>query len=296
MRAPTSGESNASFPYWSGEIYLELHRATLTTQNAVKKLHRRAERALITAETVASLAHLIGAAQPQSLEPIWRSVLKNEFHDILPGSGIREIYEDAAAELTESIAAAKAEQDHALQSIAELCPRGAINQALVIVNPSLHERSISLILGDQQISSDETVPPLGVRVIDPAKLKAAEGLTATRRRLENKHLIVEIGDDGAVSRLVHKATGREALAGRGNQIWAYPRDVPRSWDAWDIDEDYEQRGEEVFASAPPELLASDAHSAAIRVERRYPQHAHHAGLSARRERAPVGHRDQHRLP
>ena len=86
-------------PVWSGEIYLELHRATLTTQSGVKRKHRAAERALITAETVAGLAHLAGAPAPASLEPLWRGVLKNEFHDILPGSSIREVYEDAEAEL-----------------------------------------------------------------------------------------------------------------------------------------------------------------------------------------------------
>ena len=78
-----------SFPVWQGEIYLELHRATLTTQSGVKRRHRQAERALITAETVASLAHMLGAPAPKSLEPHWRVVLKNEFHDILPGSSIR---------------------------------------------------------------------------------------------------------------------------------------------------------------------------------------------------------------
>ncbi len=82
-------------PVWRGEIYLELHRATLTTQSNVKRLHRQAERALITAETTAALAHMLGAPAPASLETHWRIVLKNEFHDILPGSSIREVYEDA---------------------------------------------------------------------------------------------------------------------------------------------------------------------------------------------------------
>ena len=60
-RARTSAATEVELPVWSGEIYLELHRATLTTQSGVKRMHRQAERALITAETVASLAHLLGA-------------------------------------------------------------------------------------------------------------------------------------------------------------------------------------------------------------------------------------------
>src|SRR5262249_9373566 len=60
--------NDTTLPTWSGEIYLELHRSTLTTQSNVKRMHRHAERALITAETVASLAHLLGGAAPKSLE------------------------------------------------------------------------------------------------------------------------------------------------------------------------------------------------------------------------------------
>ncbi len=253
-----------ALPEWSGEIYLELHRATLTTQSGVKKLHRRAERALTTAETVASLAHLLGAPAPKNLEKIWRGVLKNEFHDILPGSSIREVYQNAEAELAQAITAAAAEQAAALDALVARLPAGEIEDALVIVNPSLDERPITL--PDAGVFSEETLAPLTVRVVSAARLTAAEGLTASARHLENRHLRVDIGEDGTIARLVHKQTGREALAGRGNQLWIYARDTPRSWDAWDIDEDYEQRGEEVFAGAPPELVAGEA---AIRVERRF---------------------------
>ena len=254
-------------PRWSGEIYLELHRATLTTQSAVKRLHRQAERALITAETAASLAHLLGAPAPKSLEPIWRTVLKNEFHDILPGSSIREVYQDAEAELAEAVAQAKTEQQAALAALIALAPKGEIADALVVVNPSLHTRPLTLSLDGG--ATEETIPALGVRILDRTKLVAAPGLSANARRLENKHLIAEIGDDGAIARLFHKQTQREALAGRGNQLWVYPRDVPRSWDAWDIEDDYDKRGEELVATRPPELVAEGPDVAAIRVERRF---------------------------
>ena len=98
-RAHASAAATDATPTWRGEIYLELHRATLTTQSGVKRRHRRAEQALIAAETAASLAHLLGAPAPLSLEPQWRVLLKNQFHDILPGSSVREVYQDAEAEL-----------------------------------------------------------------------------------------------------------------------------------------------------------------------------------------------------
>lgn len=90
-------------PVWNDELYLELHRGTLTTQSAVKKGNRRAEFALRRAEIFSSWASLLaGAAYPAAeLETAWKMLLRNQFHDILPGSGIHEIYEDALRELDE---------------------------------------------------------------------------------------------------------------------------------------------------------------------------------------------------
>ncbi len=124
---------------WQGEIYLELHRATLTSQSAVKRLHRKAERSLATAETLAGLAYLLGGEQPASMERPWRVVLKNEFHDILPGSSIAEVYVDAANELDAVVAEARSTQMAAMESIAAQLPVGEGNNVLV-VNPSLSER------------------------------------------------------------------------------------------------------------------------------------------------------------
>ncbi|OWK22922.1 hypothetical protein AJ87_38730 [Rhizobium yanglingense] len=132
---------------WQGEIYLELHRATLTSQSAVKRLHRKAERSLVTAETLAGLACLLGGEQPASMERPWRVVLKNEFHDILPGSSIAEVYVDAANELDAVVAEARSTQMAAMESIAAQLPVGEGNNVLV-VNPSLSERPIRLTLSD----------------------------------------------------------------------------------------------------------------------------------------------------
>jgi len=265
-RAHDSAETRP-LPSWRGEIYLELHRGTLTTQSGVKRRHRRAENVLLAAEAVASLAHLLGGPAPQSLEPLWRVVLKNEFHDILPGSSIAEVYRDAEAELDGVIVKAKAEKQRALTALAS---HGDVEDALIIVNPNLSEQSLTLRLDDGEVFACEArIPPLGVRILDKSQLRPAPGLKAGARRLENRHLVVEIGDDGAIASLVEKGSGREALAGRGNQLWVYPQDKPRSWDAWDIEEDYEASGQELRAVASIDLVEPGPHFAAVRVRRRY---------------------------
>jgi len=246
-----------NLPVWSGEIYLELHRATLTTQSGVKRKHRQAERALITAETAASLAHMLGALPPRSMEDQWRAVLKNEFHDILPGSSIREVYEDAERELDGAIAAGKAAQDVALNAIAAQLPRGGADGVLV-VNPSLSVRRVG--------GSETTISPLGITVVARG-LPPQTGLKANGSVLENAVLKAVIGKDGTLASLMHKPTGREALAGPGNQLWVYPLDKPRSWDAWDVEADYTDRGEQLIALKSIELVENTPARAAIRVVR-----------------------------
>jgi alpha-mannosidase len=264
-----SAEAN-KIPVWVGEMYLELHRGTLTTQAEIKRLHRAAEHALVAAETVASLAHLMGGSAPQNLEDLWRVLLKNEFHDILAGSSIREACQDAEAELGEALAGAHAVQRSSLEGIATLLPRGETNEALIVVNPSLSPRALRIALPDgRKIAADGEAPPLSVSVFDASKLTPRAGLTATARRLENEFLTVSIGEDGTIDSLVHKRTGREALAGGGNQIWAYPADKPRQFDAWDIEEDYAERGEELKEVDKIELLESGPVCGRIRVTRRY---------------------------
>jgi alpha-mannosidase len=257
-----------TLPVWSGEIYLELHRATLTSQSGVKRKHRRAERGLIAAETLASLAALLGGAEPASLEPLWRIVLKNEFHDILPGSSIREVYEDAERELDGVIAAAGEAQQVALHALAARAPAGE-GEAVLIVNPSLDERAIEADLPEGFVSTGETIPPLCVRVLRRAALQPGPGLKVAGRVLENAHLRAELGPDGTIASLVHKASAREALEGRGNQLWVYAQDKPRNWDAWDVDEDYERSGEEIAALESLEIAASGPHYASLRVTRRW---------------------------
>jgi alpha-mannosidase len=87
--------------------------------------------------------------------------------------------------------------------------------------------------------------------------------------LENAILKATIAADGRLSSLIHKPSGREALAGPGNQLWAYPVDKPRNWDAWDVEEDYAERGEALTSLESLDLVESGPHRAAIRVVRRF---------------------------
>jgi alpha-mannosidase len=276
----------ARAPVWSGELYLELHRGTLTTQGRTKRLHRRAERDLVAAEVAASLCALLGAEPPSvDLRRAWRLLLRNQFHDILPGSGIGEVYQQAEGELGEVVDTATGVIADGLSGLAASVSGAGDRPAVLVVNPDLSERPLRLALpealpGAQAVEGGWVLAgPKPLAGLEVAVLVGAEGqgsdsgaqppaAAAEGRRLENDWLRVEVADDGTVGSIHDKRAGREVLAGPGNQLWAYV-DRPRAWDAWDLDADYADQGEPIGAPQRIEVVESGPHRAAIRLHRRY---------------------------
>ena len=220
-------------------------------------LHRRAERALITAETVAAMATLRGAPRAASLEDHWRLILRNEFHDILPGSqrprGLRarQIPSSAPSSRPASSPPPRASTPSPRTSLPPSQHRARPTSS----TPTSHPRPVRVasptalpgsqpVDGGHVLAADATIPGLTDRQPSPTPPRPP-GLAVTERSLENAHLRVTLNDDGTLASVSRQARGnREALAGRGNQIWTYV-DKPRSWDAWDIDESYPRQGTEL---------------------------------------------------
>ena len=272
-------KTKKDLPVWVGEIYLEYHRGTLTTQGRTKYLHRRAERALITAETLASMAALLGAPKAPSLEKDWRVLLRNEFHDIIPGSSIREVYETAEAELAAVVATGVGAQQTHLTAIAGHIGKSGAKSALLVVNPDLSPRPLRLgstealpsgqkVEGGSVLAADRTIAGLSVATVTEANLAPTAGLSVGANFIENKYVRVELAADGTLKSVFDKRAGRECLAGRGNQIVAYV-DKPRLFDAWDIEEDYTHQATEVKASGAAEIVERGPHRAAVRIVRKY---------------------------
>ncbi|MGV8985792.1 MAG: alpha-mannosidase [Cypionkella sp.] len=261
---------DGDLPKWVGEIYLEYHRGTLTTQGRTKYLHRRAERSLVSAEILGSMVAMRGGTMPTSLETDWQVLLRNEFHDILPGSSIHEVHEAAEAELAQVIAVGKARQEAALEALAKGV--AGQNAGIVVVNPDLSPRPLRLISdsalpggqaveGGHVLSAPDVVS--GLSVTAKSGVSAPGPLTVTATGLENAYVKVTVAADGTLSSVIDKRSGRECLAGRGNQIWAYV-DKPRYFDAWDIEEDYTASGQEILAQSI-EVVETGPHRAALRI-------------------------------
>lgn len=211
-----------------GELYFEMHRGTYTTQAKNKLWNRRSEDLLHDVEFLAAVA---GGKYPvMELDRLWKLVLVNQFHDIIPGSSIAEVYKDSAAHYAEILAAGGKLRDAAL---AKLLPAG--RQHLTVVNTfSFPRREVVNVAGAPAIVN---APAMGYAVQTPTtKTDAPVTLKEIKTGfvLENQFLRATLRRDGHVTGLFDKRTGRETLAGPANHFALFD-DVPLKWDAWDVD-------------------------------------------------------------
>jgi alpha-mannosidase len=144
---------SAKLPVWRGELYLELHRGTLTSQQQLKKLNRRCEHALHDAEAACALAVAFGASARNAwaLEPAWKSVLLNQFHDVLPGSCTSEVVGDATSSYATALSTAAAVMLEALSSVSPPVSWDKAN--LCLSDPTLAAATFGSEFGAQPDSS-----------------------------------------------------------------------------------------------------------------------------------------------
>jgi alpha-mannosidase len=242
---------------WVGELYLELHRGTLTSQHATKALHRWAEQALIEAELWASTAAVrLGAAYPHDeLDRLWQTVLLHEFHDILPGTSIAWVHREAVSVLSDVLDEARALSEAARAALA-----GSGDVELVFtptsvgVAPGARALGASLASTPGSLSEDggadrDETPvaeePAQIRYVPlPVSLtESADGF-----RLENGLVAVVISPEGLIVSARDKASGRETIpAGKPANLFQLHQDFPNMWDAWDIDKYYRNRVDDLVA-------------------------------------------------
>jgi alpha-mannosidase len=236
-------------PVWVGEMYLELHRGTYTSQANTKLGNRRSEHLLREAELwCATAAVRTGSRYPaEELKRLWRLVLLQQFHDILPGSSIAWVHQDA-----ERNYAAVAEQLQAIISSAAATLLGT-GERDFLLNAAPHERH-----GVPALAAAEPVP-----LVQPVDVTEAGGVFV----LDNGVIRAAVNGNGLLVSLMDYASGREAIApGHFGNLLELHRDTPNEWDAWDIDEFY-RRNVTALVEAESVRVASEDGRAAVVVER-----------------------------
>ena len=266
-------------PVWNGELYLEYHRGTYTTQARNKRANRKSEFLLHDTEFIATLASIYTDYNypSQQLNDAWHTVCLNQFHDIIPGSSISLVYEESQqqyAKLTENVVQLR---DDALSAIADKLDADVLlvnatsftQPGLVFIpgassehftregEPVPVQETESGLWADVGELSPYSVCPLSVQErsageyaisLTPnppsAPLRDASRSPIGRGELalENDFLRVAFNADGDITSIFDKQASREVLTpgSIANQFQAF-EDRPKSWDAWDIDSFYDDK-------------------------------------------------------
>ncbi len=235
-------ENNPKLPKWVGELYLEFHRGTYTSIAKNKKNNRKSEFLYQNAEAMAYTANLLTGYgyDKEKLNSGWRTILLNQFHDILPGSSICAVYERCDKDYKEIAHKGNGVLDGARASIVKNIKTDG---GLVVFNPNSFVNS-SVVEYDGEMIYAQNIPAKGYKVIKPEKSKSEYKLDG--KTLETTYYIVEFSDDYSISRIFDKLNNREVLrqGGRANVIQAF-EDYPYQYDAWELSNYYEDKMYEI---------------------------------------------------
>jgi len=276
-------------PSWRGEFYLEGHRGVLTGNGWMKRANRLAERLLHQTELAQALALRAGQS-PEDLTQAWRMLCTLQFHDILTGTSVPEVFVDARRDFEAITEMAERALTRAVKTLG---PRDAAHVVLDGA-PLSAPRLVTLDadagpvaengapLPAQPVSDGLLVelpegPALSARVLHradaPAKVEPGVRASGTQDGgaiLENDLLKVTIGAHGMLTSVFDKRAGREVLKHGmfGNKLELF-EDRPVSWDAWDIDIFFEDRGEVVTALNSLEIVEEGPLRACVEIKRAF---------------------------
>ena len=272
----TSGER---LPTWNGELYLEYHRGTYTTQSRNKRANRQSEFLLHDAEFLATLALTVApdyVYPAERLHDAWRLVCLNQFHDIIPGSSIGPVYVDSLAQYADIRRIAETVKQAALAAITATTAAD-----LLVFNPTSFTQT-GLAFWPAQLPAEQhlttadhkpvpmqatpegtllevnALPPFSMQALRrvnghaPAASGVGNRIGLNPAFLENNDLYMEFNEAGDITRIFDKTHGREVLpvGALANQFMAF-EDRPKQFDAWDIDIFYNDK---CWLSAPATVI------------------------------------------
>lgn len=255
-------------PVWSGEMYLEFHRGTYTSQARTKRGNRRCEHLLREAELWATMAAVrLGSPYPyEELRSAWEIVLLQQFHDILPGSSIAWVYEVAEENYATVARSLETLIQSSLSSIAEaavpLSHFTIRSSAQPSRSPTSAYREVQLREPGASIRFNAApVPADGVAALGAAISRSPDAVPPVPSGngwvFDTGTAVATIDANGLIESMVDSASGREVVApGEPAGLLTVFRDTPNKWDAWDIDQAY-RRSPTHLVTASSVAVSSD---------------------------------------
>jgi alpha-mannosidase len=256
-----SARLNRDLQKWVGELYLELHRGTLTTQAALKMMNRRLEFLFRKVEKLYAIYAPVEYPQ-QALDACWEMLLLNQFHDILPGTSIQRVNEECMAQYRQ-IESELLTLDHKGRKLQKCHAGFPVGRNMLVVENDLSwtrddvfttrlegdfydQKGIKLPSQKCRDGSTKVwiadVPSMGHKVVRYVESSMKKATIGTDTRCENEFFVLEFDEQtGFLSSLFDKQIRRQVLIENkcGNHFKLY-EDIPNLWDAWDIDAFYDE--------------------------------------------------------
>lgn len=275
---------------YRGELYLPWHRGTYTSQAKVKRDNRRAELALREAESWSSIAGFLnlGPNRREELERLWKKLLFNQFHDIIPGTSITRVYEDAERDFREIL-----KETEKISEVSKRKLTGAAGHSFLVFNSLSWEREelvelpfrknygfyqngarlMAQAMGDQALVPVK-VPSFGytsVEVIPEQKEVLPHTGCGIRKEggvffLENQYITAGINSLGEVISLVERETGTEYAADVCNKLCMY-QDINVDYDAWEMSSFYKELPIELSKDSEIRVIENGPLMAVLEVRR-----------------------------
>ena len=264
-------KSKEALPVYDGELYLELHRGTLTQMHEVKKNNRDAEIAMHNLELFNVLS---GKPMNENRDELYKLILKNQFHDIIPGTCIQRVYDLAIPEMQRTIASIRQETGTYLDAMTK-----SDDHVLSLYNPLSFDRSDVITLEgahsfegvDTQIYTDwngaeKTAMAVHIPAMEAVTLKKAatavakSAFTMEGNMLTTPYYRAEFDENGYIASLFDLQADREIHREGGAPLGAFwiGEDMPMSWDNWDIDDDIFSKLNVVTGPVSREIISDGA--------------------------------------
>lgn len=264
-----------------GEMYFQAHRGIYTSQAKTKRGNRKSEFALRETEMWGTIAKNIKGFEfsAQTMEKEWKQVLLNQFHDIIPGTSIKRVHDEAEEGYRKVIESAENTMRKAALSLTD-----SSEKSISVFNSLSYERKVLVELPEgmhgavdasgntcpvqkvrEDILAEVTVPPCGWTTLYCSKVKKLNTeVKATQNTLENKYMKIKLNDRGEICSILDKRNFIELTSGCCNSFKMY-KDVPSRNDAWDINSMYDQTPVELDSKADFEIVANGPVMASVRV-------------------------------
>lgn len=245
-------KDNKNLEVWDGELYLEMHRGTFTTKSDMKRANRRLEYKLRDAELLSVLRN---ENNTETITEIYKKLLINQFHDILPGSHIHPVYEDAMAdynEIEEKVDAIIGSGSKYFNTL------NFKRDALTFVPNKKGTSSRYGVRGNWIVPDIAALSSSNLRATKYGK----EWITVTDT-VETPYYSIIFNNDGSIASLYDKELDRQWVNGDFNKLKIYT-DCPGNYDAWDILPNYKDKQIDIIVKEPLAFTESDGECAVFK--------------------------------